>query len=211
MKVIFGLGNPGSKYELTRHNVGFIILDLFADKYKAAFKAGKGDWYEASFMLNTGNVSEEIRLIKPVTYMNNSGEAVKELTEELKADLKDILIVYDDIYLRLGTIRLRGNGSDGGHNGIKSINFHLNTDQYPRMRIGIGSDKEVPKEEMINFVLGKFSSAEIETLKKMMPVYFECLESFSGTSLLNTMNAFNRSFIEYDKPAPSIDKNTDII
>ncbi|CAN5640969.1 aminoacyl-tRNA hydrolase [soil metagenome] len=210
MKLIFGLGNPGAKYELTRHNIGFIIIDLFAQKHQADFKPGKGDWYEAAIKIN----DEDVRLIKPTTYMNNSGVAVKEITDKLNDEansrIKDVLIVYDDIYLKLGTIRLRGSGSDGGHNGIKSINYHLNTDEYPRMRVGIGTEKEVPKEDMIDFVLGKFSSDEIETIKKMMPVYFDCLKSFTETSLLNTMNSFNRSFIENDKTESSDTPGTSI-
>ena len=194
MKLIFGLGNPGSKYELTRHNIGFIILDLYAYKHEADFKPGKGDWYEADVRIN----GEDVRLIKPTTYMNNSGEAVKQAVELFETELKDIFIVYDDLYLSLGTIRVRGGGSDAGHNGIKSITYHLATDEYPRMKTGIGTEKEVLKEEMIDFVLGKFSSEETETIKKMMPVYFDCLESFCSTTLLNTMNAFNKTFIEKD-------------
>ena len=200
MKLIIGLGNPGSKYELTRHNIGFIALDFFASFLNIKFLEGKGDWLEAKGKIG----SEDVYLIKPTTYMNNSGIAVAEFIERHEAelteiteeiDLKDILIVVDDFQIPIGMIRVRKNGSDGGHNGLASIIYHLESDDFPRMRIGIGKEVVPSKEEFIDFVLGIFEKEEIEILKKMMPFYIDCMKSFVTDGLTKTMNNYNKIFI----------------
>ena len=117
MKLIAGLGNPGKQYELTRHNIGFIILDLFAEFFHLTFKEGKGNWFEGKGKIG----DEDVCLLKPTTYMNNSGVAIKEFTDRYNIGFKDVLIVVDDFQIPLGTIRVRKNGSDGGHNGLSSI------------------------------------------------------------------------------------------
>ncbi|HMQ70479.1 MAG TPA: aminoacyl-tRNA hydrolase [Ignavibacteria bacterium] len=200
MKLIIGLGNPGSKYELTRHNIGFIALDFFASFLNIKFSESKGDWLEAKGKI--GN--EEVYLIKPATYMNNSGIAVREFIERHEAelsektekpDLKNILVVVDDFQIPLGMIRVRKNGSDGGHNGLSSIIYHLNSDEFPRMRIGIGKEEVPAKEEFIDFVLGVFEKDEIEIIKKMIPFYTDCMKSFITDGLTKTMNNYNKIFI----------------
>ena len=188
MKLIVGLGNPGSKYELTRHNIGFIILDFFADSLSINFKAGKGDWLEAK-----GRIGEEdVYLLKPLTYMNNSGVAILEFMEKTGADIKDVLVIVDDFQIPLGMIRVRKGGSDGGHNGLSSIIYHLNSDEFPRMRAGIGRNEALKKEDFIDFVLGNFDKEEIEIIKKLMPEYMKCIRSFITDGLTITMNTFNK-------------------
>lgn len=188
MKLIVGLGNPGSKYELTRHNIGFIILDFFAESLSINFKAGKGDWLEAK-----GRIGEEdVYLLKPLTYMNNSGIALKEFMEKIEADINEVLVIVDDFQIPLGMIRVRKDGSDGGHNGLSSIIYHLNSDEFPRMRIGIGRNEALKKEDFIDFVLGNFDKEEIEIIKKLMPEYMKCIRSFITDGLTITMNTFNK-------------------
>ncbi len=188
MKLIVGLGNPGSKYELTRHNIGFIILDFFAESLSIGFKAGKGDWLEAK-----GRIGEEdIYLLKPLTFMNNSGIAILEFMEKTGTDIKDVLVVVDDFQIPLGMIRVRKGGSDGGHNGLSSIIYHLNSDEFPRMRIGIGRNETLKNDDFIDFVLGNFDREEIEIIKKLMPEYIKCIRSFITDGLTVTMNSFNK-------------------
>jgi len=188
VKLIVGLGNPGSKYELTRHNIGFIIIDFFAESLNISFKAGKGDWLEAKGIIG----DEEIFLLKPLTYMNNSGIALKEFMEKIEADINEVLVIVDDFQIPLGMIRVRKDGSDGGHNGLSSIIYHLNSDEFPRMRIGIGRNEALKKDDFIDFVLGNFDKEEIEIIKKLMPEYMKCIRSFITDGLTITMNTFNK-------------------
>ncbi len=202
MKLIVGLGNPGSKYETTRHNIGFIILDHFSRLYDIKFTESKGDWLEGRFNLN----NEEVILMKPMTYMNNSGIAIREFTEKVieqrnqpevrTPDYDNMLVITDDFQIGFGSIRVRKKGTDGGHNGISSIIYHLNTVEFPRMRVGIGTDTMLKKNEFIDFVLGDFSEKEKAALKDLMPVYTGCIMSFINYGIVKTMNSYNRSFIE---------------
>lgn len=197
MKLITGLGNPGNKYASTRHNAGFIALDNLALKLGIIFRPGRGDFYLASGKYK----GEEFFLLKPTTYMNNSGIAVVQFFENyftLEAD-KDLLVVHDDFNISLGTLRLRQKGSDGGHNGIASIMYHLNSDEFPRMRIGIGSNDILKKDEFVDFVLSDFLPNEIDMLNKLMPVFNDCILSFLSEDLKITMNKFNRNFLPDEK------------
>ncbi len=193
MKLIVGLGNPGSKYALTRHNAGFIILDYLAEYLGCDFKAGKGEYYSALAKFS----GEEFLLIKPTTYMNNSGIAVLEVLEIFPdIQLKDILIVYDDFQLKLGTIRIRESGSDGGHNGISSVIYNLNSMDIPRMRIGTGKGEEMKKEEFVDFVLSNFTETELEEIKNLLPTYRDCVLSFIKEPFKSVMNRYNKHFLE---------------
>lgn len=192
MKLIAGLGNPGKRYELTRHNIGFIATDYFAYKLNLKFKEGKGDWYEAP-----GKIDEvEFCLIKPTTYMNNSGIAVKEFLSKNEIPQKDILVVVDDFQIPLGAIRVRTRGSDGGHNGLESIIYHLSSIDFPRMRIGIGKEEPLTKEDYIDYVLTNFDEDEIGKIKKLLPEYYNCIYSFILGDINDTMNKFNKNFLE---------------
>lgn len=203
MKLIVGLGNPGNKYAFTRHNAGFIILDYISEHFKSDFKAGKGDFY----FLQTKFKGEDVIFIKPVTFMNNSGIAVLQILELYPSiNLNDILIVYDDFQLNLGTIRIREKGSDGGHNGISNIIYHLNSMDVPRMRVGIGSGNVMKKDEFVDFVLSDFTAEEFESFKKVLPVYKECILSFIKEPFKMVMNKYNKNFLVEEKtelPPPS--------
>jgi len=191
LKLITGLGNPGRDYELTRHNIGFIVLDYVAYKLNLKFTPGKGQWYETY-----GNIEDtEFYLIKPTTYMNNSGIAVEEFLTNNEISPNNLLVVYDDFQLPLGTIRLRTKGSDGGHNGISSVIYHLNTMDFPRMRIGIGKEETIIKDEYIDFVLTQFDKDEKEKIKTLLPNYYNCILSYINEDIMETMNKFNRNFL----------------
>jgi peptidyl-tRNA hydrolase, PTH1 family len=193
LKLIAGLGNPGKKYELTRHNIGFQILDYIADYLNVRFKPEKGDWYGVSGKYK----DSEFYLMKPTTFMNNSGEAVQDFLTSNNIPLNNILIVCDDFQIPFGTIRLRTKGSDGGHNGVSSIIYHLNSLSFPRMRIGIG--KEIlNKEDYIDFVLSDFNKKEIKLLNELIPIYKDCILSFLCEDIKVTMNKFNKNFLQED-------------
>lgn len=192
MKLIVGLGNPGSKYEFTRHNAGFIAIDELAKSYGLELKPAKGDWWGVETEIN----NQRLYLMKPTTYMNGSGNAVYDFLKEKKIPLNDILVIYDDFQLPFGTIRVRANGSDGGHNGISSIIYSLETLEFPRMRIGIGSEKPVNTDDYVDFVLSRFSNEEAEKLKILTPIFKDCILCFIEEGILITMNKYNKNFIQ---------------
>lgn len=162
MKLITGLGNVGEKYLFTRHNAGFMAVDKLAlDNYLEFKEERKLKSLITKFKHN----SEDILLVKPTTFMNLSGEAVSAVMNYYKIDINDILIIYDDISLDLGRMRFRANGSDGGHNGIKSIIKHLGTKDFNRLKIGIGPQPPVPSEV---FVLQNFSKEQLPELKNIL-------------------------------------------
>lgn len=161
MRVILGIGNPGQKYELNRHNVGFLFVDKLALKHSLQYKAGKGDYYFASGSLSGSNFF----IIKPTTYVNNSGFAAKDILSENNISPEDLLVIYDDLNIENGKYRLRAGGSAGGHNGISSIIYHLNSDNFPRIKIGIGQQFE--KGKMADYVLSDFNRNELNELDKL--------------------------------------------
>ena len=152
MKLIAGLGNIGQKYTFTRHNVGFMLVDSIAINSGLSLKENSR---LKCFMTKFSNNNDDYILIKPTTFMNLSGEAVRAVMDYYKIDIKDVLIVYDDISLELGKIRFRASGSDGGHNGIKSVIQHVGTGNIARLKIGIGPQPSIPSEV---FVLQNFSN-----------------------------------------------------
>ena len=163
MQVIIGLGNPGSEYDGTRHNIGFAVVDAIAEQYKLKFQVGKGDYW-----LAVGK-EEKFLLVKPTTYMNNSGIAVNEILRQFDLKLENILVVSDDFNLPLGALRLRSKGSSAGHNGLTSIIWHVYSDEFPRLRCGIGSElKPKDKAMMPEFVLSGFDEKELETVHEMI-------------------------------------------
>lgn len=158
MRLILGIGNPGNNYKYNRHNVGFIVLDHLASLNSLAFKASRGDYYFARGSLS-GN---DYQLIKPTTYVNNSGIAAKQALEKNKLDIKDLLIVHDDVNLPHSEIRVKARGGDGGHNGLSSVLWHLMSDEFARIRIGVGSNFE--KGDMAEYVLTDFNDDEMKML-----------------------------------------------
>jgi len=155
LRVIFGIGNPGIRYENTRHNAGFLLLDYFASKKKVKFKKTTGEYLEAQSKIS----EHDYFLIKPVTYVNNSGIAARQVVDRYNLSPEDFLVVCDDTNLKNYILRVRLSGGDGGHNGLSSIIYHLITDQFPRIRIGIGSNP--PEIALSDYVLSEFSKEEL--------------------------------------------------
>lgn len=172
MHVIVGLGNPGTQYEFTRHNIGFQILDRLATKYSMKFNSSKKGYNYSEGVMN----SSDFFLVKPTSFMNLSGVVFIDFLDDHPVDIENILVIVDDVNLPVGEIRLRKSGSDGGHNGIKSIIFHLQNDSFPRLRFGIGNEFE--KGEMANFVLAKFTKDEVEPVNKNIEFAVELIERF---------------------------------
>ena len=188
MTAIIGLGNPGNEYEWTRHNVGFLVVDALRDVLRTEFEAGKGDYLLAT----ASSHSTPIALVKPLTYMNNSGLAVADLVERYNLDLRDLLIVCDDFNLPLGKIRLRPKGSDGGHNGLYSIIYQLQTEEFPRLRCGIGTPTSSGQEfDATSFVLSVFNCDEKPAVRKMVESARDAALCFSAEGINAAMDRWN--------------------
>ncbi|MGD9900085.1 MAG: aminoacyl-tRNA hydrolase [Calditrichaceae bacterium] len=188
MEVVFGLGNPGIRYRSTRHNIGFILLDYIKKDFIIPFRPGKGDYYFCELDLN----GREILLVKPTTFMNNSGVAVRQVMEYFSVREDEILVVYDDFHLKFGTLRFRRTGSDGGHNGIKSIVASLETQNFGRLRIGIGGDFE----DSIDFVLSSFSKDEQQKLEFVLKHAYDGIKIWLDEGIDRAMNTYNRNFLD---------------
>jgi peptidyl-tRNA hydrolase, PTH1 family len=154
VRLIFGIGNPGNRYSQTRHNSGFLLLDLYAQKNSLPFIASKNDYFFAEGKTAQSGFS----LIKPITYVNNSGIAALQAIENFNTPVSEFLVLADDLNLETGKVRIRVGGGDGGHNGLNSIIYHLNSDDFPRLRIGIGNN--FGKGEMADYVLSPFPKEE---------------------------------------------------
>ena len=187
MKLLICLGNFGSKYELTRHNMGFMFADNFANKYSVDFKLETRLRSEiATFFLN----GDKIIIAKPQTYMNLSGEALSLIKNFYKIEPENILIIYDDVSLPLGKIRFRDKGSAGGHNGIKSITQHMGTTVFDRLKLGIGPQPERVKCDA--FVLQNFSPEQIKVISENMPNFIEAVEFYlTGASFQLVQSKYN--------------------
>jgi len=182
--LIVGLGNIGPKYHNTRHNIGFKILDHLAQENEITFETVKlGDKAIYKFKGRT------FILLKPSTYMNLSGKAVRYWLEKEKIDLENLLVITDDLNLPFGTLRLKAKGSDGGHNGLKDIQQQLNTNKYNRFRFGISD--EFSKGKQIDYVLGEWSEEENKQMKERLDKSVALIKSFGTAGLSNTMNSFN--------------------
>lgn len=184
MYIIIGLGNPGKKYENTRHNLGFIAVDRLAEKHniqvdKIKFKALVGDGRIAG---------QKVLLVKPQTFMNLSGESVREVVNYYKVAPENVIVIYDDFDIPLGSIRIRKSGSAGTHNGMKSVVYQLKTDKFPRVRLGIGSSKN---NDVIDFVIGGFSKEEVPILRETIDNTTLALECILSDNLDIAMNRYN--------------------
>lgn len=183
--IIVGLGNIGKEYECTHHNIGFMVLDEVAKVNNLEFKLEKK---HQAFIAEYIYKGEKHLLVKPTTYMNNSGISVRSIIDYYKKTNEDVLIIYDDLDLPLGQIRIRKNGSAGGHNGIKSIIAHLNTQEFSRVRIGIKKEKEM---DTINYVLSKFSKKELDVLKPTLELMPRMIDDFLTNGTNYIMNHYN--------------------
>ena len=190
MKAIAGLGNPGIKFSGTRHNFGFMVVDKLAERNSAVYKAGKGEYVYSK-------INPELILIKPTTYMNNSGYAVKSAIDYFKIHVSDLTIVHDDIDLPIGTMRFREKGQSTGHRGIEDVIYHLSSYVFPRIKMGIANDGQMRPSE--KFVLRKFRKEEQETVKEAVEFACDALEFSQDHSLQETMNKYNRKSINIGK------------
>lgn len=186
MHFIFcGLGNPGSEYDNTRHNIGFKVLDVLATKYETTWKSDR--LAEVAEIKIRGKY---ILLVKPQTYMNLSGRAVQYWLQKDKTDKANLVVITDDLALPLGKLRLKTRGSDGGHNGLKNINEVLGTQDYPRLRFGIGS--EFSKGHQVDFVLGKWKEDEAKVVNEAIDNAIKALEMLVNIGAERTMNEVNK-------------------
>ena len=184
MYIIVGLGNPGKKYENTRHNMGFLAVDLLAEKYgikvnKLRFKALTGEGRIAG---------QKVLIMKPQTYMNLSGESVRQALEYYKEDSQNLIVIYDDIDIPTGSVRIRKKGSAGTHNGMRSILYQIQTEDFPRIRVGIGSGK---KENLIDYVTGGVSSSEKTLLEEYLIKAAEGAACIVEKGIDKAMNEYN--------------------
>jgi PTH1 family peptidyl-tRNA hydrolase len=179
--LIIGLGNIGDEYANTRHNIGFDIADELAKNHNASFETQRhADYAHLSIK------GRQLHIIKPNTYMNLSGKAVRYWMNELEIKVDSIFVLVDDLAIDFGKLRIRGNGSDAGHNGLKNINELLQTQNYPRLRFGIGNN--YPKGRQVDYVLGKFNNEEQKFLPELIDKSVKSIESFALRGLANTMN-----------------------
>ena len=180
MKMIVGLGNPGREYDNTRHNIGFMMLNYFPgninqEKFDALYTKTKID-------------NEDVLFVKPLTYMNLSGQSVVKFANYFKIEAKDILIIQDDLDLPLASIKLKYKSSSGGHNGIKSIIHELGTDEIPRLKIGISNNKLIDTKD---YVLNKFNNEELEQIDNIKPKVKEIIKTFISSDIIECMSKFN--------------------
>lgn len=184
--LIVGLGNPGKNYEFTRHNAGFLTLDHIASELDTEINNLKNNALVADVVIN----NHRCLLVKPQTFMNNSGTAVRDIAKFYKIPPEKIIVIFDDISLPCGKLRIRRKGTDGGHNGIKSIIYHLNSDQFPRIKIGVGA-KPNPEYDLADWVLSKFGKDDTELLKVAITKATEVLPFILDGEIDKAMNKAN--------------------
>jgi PTH1 family peptidyl-tRNA hydrolase len=200
MYLIAGLGNPGRRYETTRHNAGYLVIDSLARFFK--LKAYRTEYnYEAAAVEYKDST---LVLMKPLTFMNFSGRAIVEFTNKFDIELSSILIVYDDVNLDYGTLRLKPSGSDGGQKGMHSIIYEMQSEDIPRLRLGIKNPAELEKfydgekYHLADYVLSSFTRDEMMNLDKVLSSARDCVLSFTEKGIEETMNVFNKNILEQD-------------
>jgi PTH1 family peptidyl-tRNA hydrolase len=183
MFLIVGLGNPGREYEDTRHNIGFKVIDNISKEYNIKINRQKFKGVYGEGFIN----NKKVILLKPTTYMNLSGESVREVVDFYNLENSEMLIIYDDISLEVGKLRIREKGSAGGHNGIKSIIAHLGSDVFPRIKVGVGQ----PSVDLVKHVLGKFTKDEMTILSESIEASTRATEEIIKNDVKTAMNQFN--------------------
>lgn len=187
MFLIVGLGNPGKEYTFTYHNLGFLSIDFLSQKHKIDV-----DKVKHKAIIGKGQINgQDVVLAKPQTYMNLSGESIREIADWYKVPAEQIIIIYDDINLDIGKIRVRARGSHGGHNGMKSIICHLNSEEFPRIRIGIAKDEESINMDMPDYVISKIKESHKEPLYKAIENTARSAEYIIQNNIQKAMNEFN--------------------
>lgn len=188
MKIIAGLGNPGKEYENTKHNVGFLTIDILAEKYDIKVNKIKFKGLVGEGMIG----SEKVILVKPQTYMNLSGQCIREIAAFYKIDMDDLVVIYDDIDLPMGNLRIRKKGSAGTHNGMRSIIYDLQDDGFPRVRVGIGGER---KGDLANYVISGFSGDDRELIKEAI------VKAADAVACLVT-DGIDRAMVDYNTKKP---------
>jgi PTH1 family peptidyl-tRNA hydrolase len=184
---LIGLGNPGNRYVDTRHNIGFRVVDHFSAVKKIPFKSGKGDYYYKELDIR----NQLVMIFKPTTYMNESGRAARQICEHFSIPVDRLLVICDDFNLPFGEFRFRTKGSDGGHNGLRSIIYQLETENFDRFRFGIGDQFT----DAVEFVLNKFSKREMKQLNELLPISTEAIHLGLEKGIEQTMNQYTRQYI----------------
>lgn len=184
MKLIVGLGNPGKDYEKTRHNIGFMCIDEIARKFNVELNSEKFQGNYTQFNYN----GEKVILLKPLKYMNLSGEVIRDFVNFFKIDTNDILVICDDLDTEVGTFRLRYKGSSGGHNGLKDIAKNIHTEEFKRIKIGISNNKLIDTKD---YVLGKFRKEEMDLINPIIEKVPNIIEDFLNLNFDNVMNKYN--------------------
>ena len=184
MKLVAGLGNPGDRYRGTRHNVGFDVVDMLASRHGLAFET----WKAVGQLADWRRPDERVLLLKPLSFMNHSGLALAAVRSFYKPD--DLLVVCDDVNLPIGRLRARASGSEGGHNGLRSVAESLGTIDYPRLRVGVGRGDE--RRELADHVLGRFEPDEMAGVEEALLRAADAVETWISDGLVKVMNLFNR-------------------
>jgi PTH1 family peptidyl-tRNA hydrolase len=186
-ELIVGLGNPEPKYDNTRHNIGFVAVDELAKVWQMPLKENKR--FQGLFSEGVTQGGQKVRLLKPLTYMNRSGQSVRAVTDWYKIEPRSVLVIYDDMDLPVGRLRMRLSGSAGGHNGMKSIIAHLGSQDFPRLRLGIG--KSDGEKGTISHVLGKFAPEEFKAMDEILYISLKAIELGLKQGIEQSMNRYN--------------------
>jgi PTH1 family peptidyl-tRNA hydrolase len=191
-QLIVGLGNPEPKYDKTRHNIGFEAADVLARTWQISWSENRR--FQALFGEGRGPKGDKVRLLKPLTYMNRSGQAIRAATDWYKLPPESVLIIYDDMDLPTGRLRLRLSGSAGGHNGMKSAIAHLGTQNFPRLRVGIGKTNK--DKDTVSHVLGKFSPEETLIMSEVLQLVVNAVELSLKQGIEKAMSLYNNRIVE---------------
>jgi len=183
-----GLGNPGKSYQKTRHNLGYRVVDLLAEKHKTKFKGGKGEYLHCRIEVE----GRKVYLLKPLTFMNASGQAVFDSLRFFNLTPPELFVICDDVALPFGSLRIREKGSDGGHKGLRSIIYQLGTEEFPRLRLGIGPAPE--GVDLEDFVLQRFKKEEKKSVEELIQRGSQAVESSIILGVRESMNRFNKDF-----------------
>lgn len=191
LSLIVGLGNPGPKYAGTRHNIGFEVIERLSKRWAIALKEERR--FQGEYGAGLGPGSQKVHLLKPLTYMNRSGQSIRAVIDWVKLPPGAVLVVYDDMDLPIGRLRLRLGGSAGGHNGMKSAISHLKTQDFPRLRLGIGSATKVAERDqaVVSHVLGNFSKSERQTMDEVVDVALRAVEKALIDGVEKSMSLYN--------------------
>ena len=200
-QLIVGLGNPGNKYDKTRHNIGFEAIDKLAQTWQISLSENRK--FQGIFGEGRAPNGDKIRLLKPLTYMNLSGQSIRAVTDWFKLAPESVLVIYDDMDLPMGKLRLRQSGSAGGHNGMKSAIAHLGTQNFPRLRIGIGAAKTPTglEKDTVSHVLGQFSKTEAQIIAEVLDLVLGAIELSLNDGIAKAMSLYNNRSVAVDPPS----------